>query len=243
MKTYIRNAWPGKKRIKVEYQSSIPPRDSSFWAIIIFTGIAGLVMFLILLKGTITPSMTQYWKDQAHREEAGKSYAVNQKEPGIPAEPAGLKIPYPKSGDYFQLGFDTLSGFPSGKPPLDNLGAGAGSRTEASLSKVPSNILALDGQKISVVGFMIPMTVERNNARTFILAQSRATCCYGAIPNLNQWIYVDMDRGKTAEAIMDVPVTVFGTLKVGTQYDEKGSGWCLYRMTSDKVEWPRKAWF
>ncbi len=243
MKIYIRNVWPGKKRVKVEYQSSIPPRDSSFWAIIVFTGIVGLVMFLILLKGSYTPSMTRWWKDQAHKEEAGKTYASTRKEAKNPAGSFGLNIPYPKVGDYFQLGFDTLSGFPSGKPPLDDPKADAGQKAEVPLSKVPPNIRALDGQKISVVGFMIPMTVEKNNACTFILAQSRATCCYGAVPNLNQWIYVDMDRGKTAEAIMDVPVTVFGTLKVGTQFDERSTGWCLYRMTSDKVAWPRKAWF
>ncbi len=243
MKVYIRNVWPGKKKVKVEYQSSIPPRDSSFWAIIVLTGVAGLVMFLVLLKGSYTPSMTRWWREQAQKEEAGKTYTVSPKGPQSPAELAGLKIPYPKVGNYFQLGFDTLSGFPSGKPPLDGPGTGTSSKAEALLLKVPSNIRILDGQKISVVGFMIPMTVEKNNARTFILAQSRATCCYGAIPNLNQWIYVDMDRGKSAEAIMDVPVTVFGTLKVGTQFDERSTGWCLYRMTSDKVAWPRKAWF
>ena len=243
MNVYIRNPWPGKRKVKVEYQSSIPPRDSTFWAMLVLTGVFGLVMLLILLKGTYTQSMTQWWKDQAHMEEARNTKGLKPKEARdlLPAKKTGLKFPYPKVGDYFQLGFDTLSGFPSGISPLD----GPDTRPQAKTTgpKVPPGIQALDGQKISVAGFMIPMTVENDKARTFILAQSRAACCYGKVPNLNQWIYVAMDRGKTAEATMDVPVTVFGTLNVGTEYDAQNTGWCLYRMTSEKVETPGKSWF
>ncbi len=244
MKVYIRNPWPGKKMVGVEYQSSIPPRDSKFWTVISFMGVLGLVFLLIVLKRTYAPSMTQWWRNQAYLEEARKTNSVFPKEPNSPitAKTAELKIPYPKVGDYFQLGFDTLSNFPSDIPPLDGPRRDSHLKAKTPVPTVPLGIQALDGQKISVVGFMIPMMVENNNARTFILAQSRATCCYGVVPRLNQWIYVAMDRGKTVEATMDVPVTVYGTFKVERKFDVQNTGWCLYRMTSEKVELPKKSW-
>jgi hypothetical protein len=110
-------------------------------------------------------------------------------------------------------------------------------------STVPGSIKALNGQKISVSGFMIPMLMDRDKVLSFILAQSRMTCCYGVVPKLNQWIYVKLDNGKTTESTMDIPITVFGTFNVGSEFDEQNKGWCLYRMNSDKVEVPRRSWF
>lgn len=245
MKVFVRNAWPGKKKVKMEYKSNIPPMDRKYWLGMALTGLWALILILMLVEGSYTPSMTQYWRNQAHLEEGKKTNGVGPKETQSigSAKTNGLKIPYPKVGDYFQLGFDVLGGFPSEKPPIVDLGAGPGPRIKKPSAKVPAIIQALDGRKISVAGFMVPMTVERNSARTFILAQSRTTCCYGVIPKLNQWIYVVMDPGKSAETTMDVPVTVFGTLRVGTEFDGQASGWCLYRMTSEKVEAPKRSWF
>ena len=57
---------------------------------------------------------------------------------------------------------------------------------------------------------------------------------------MNEWMYVEMQKGKSAEATMDMPITVFGTLSVGAQIKE--SNWTLYRMISDKVSVPHFNW-
>lgn len=96
---------------------------------------------------------------------------------------------------------------------------------------------------MAVVGFMIPLETNEagDKATSFILARSQATCCYGIIPKMNEWMFVQMESGKNADAIMDVPVTVFGTLSVGEE-KKANTGWSLYRMVSDKVVVPKSNW-
>ncbi|HUO58806.1 MAG TPA: DUF3299 domain-containing protein [bacterium] len=110
-------------------------------------------------------------------------------------------------------------------------------------NEIPAFIQALDGQKVEMVGFMIPLLTEKDKVLTFILAQSQMTCCYGIAPQLNQWIYVEMEKGKNTKWAMDVPITVSGILSVGKKYDKVNLGWSLYRMVSDNVELPKKGWF
>ena len=155
-----------------------------------------------------------------------------------------MDIPFHKSGDYYDLNFEILAGFPAEPPDIS-----IPKRYDPAVHPprpaldVPTSILSLDGQKISVVGFMIPMVTEDSKVLSFVLAQSRMTCCYGVVPKLNQWIYVRMAEGRPTESMMDVPVTVFGTMTVGTKFDEQNMGWCLYRMVSDRVDLPKKSWF
>jgi hypothetical protein len=233
------------RKIKVKYQSATLPRDWKYWSMMALTLVWAVGLIFFLVRASNAPNVNEWWKNQSHQEEAKKTNAVNQLESkGFSStDVAELKIQYTKVGDYFQLSFDTLSNFPSEKPKFVKAMTDPLAKHKTPVSKIPDNIQVLDGQKISVVGFMIPMTVQNNNTHTFILGQSRTTCCYGVVPNLNQWIYVTMGPGKEAEAIMDVPVTVFGTLQVGTKFDPQNAGWCLYRMTSEKVELPKRSWF
>ena len=79
-----------------------------------------------------------------------------------------------------------------------------------------------------------------DKATSFILARNQATCCYGIVPRLNEWMFVQMKKGASTDAIMDVPLTVFGTLSVGEE-KKQNQAWNLYRMVSDKVLIP-KSW-
>ncbi len=58
---------------------------------------------------------------------------------------------------------------------------------------------------------------------------------------MNEWMFVQMVQGKAADATMDVPVTVFGTLAVGEEKKEN-MGWSLYRMAGQKVSAPHSWW-
>ncbi len=162
---------------------------------------------------------------------------------------------FPESDGYLKVGFDLLSSYTIDSPDetddmntrRDDLNSDPFEPKETVRNKrqeVPESIRALDGRKVMVEGFMIPMLSEKYRVLSFILAQSQMTCCYGIAPKLNQWIDVTMEKGKSTEWKMDVPITVFGTLSVGAKYDHANKGWCLYRMVSDKVGIPTdKPWF
>ncbi len=108
---------------------------------------------------------------------------------------------------------------------------------------IPDFVKKLDGTSIAAVGFMIPLDTDDadQKATSFILARTTASCCYGIVPKMNEWMFVQMKKGKTAEVMMDIPITVFGTLSVGEEKKED-TGWSLYRMVSDKVVIPSAGW-
>ncbi len=223
--------------------SRIPTQDLKYWAMMVLSLFWFVFLTYYLLKANSRPSVLQWWQTQSKAEETVPS-APPKADPvsGIPSKPA-LNIPYPKEGDYYRLNFDVLSGFPAGTPDISNPAVDPRKRAKMASFNIPGPVKVLNGQKISVVGFMIPMTMDKESVYSFILAQSRMTCCYGMVPQLNQWIYVTMDPGKPTSQLMDVPITVFGTLSVGMKIDKDSMGWCLYRMTSGKVDMPKQSWF
>ncbi len=87
------------------------------------------------------------------------------------------------------------------------------------------------------------MATEKDKVHSFILAQTRGSCCFGLVPQVNQWAYVTMEDGKTVEPVTDIPVTVLGTLAVAADGQLENNGWCLYRITSDRVILPKNPWF
>jgi len=58
-------------------------------------------------------------------------------------------------------------------------------------------------------------------------------CCFGATPNMNEWIIVKMrDRG--VAPLMDIPVVLQGLLRVGALF-ENGYFTGIYAMEGDRV--------
>lgn len=160
---------------------------------------------------------------------------------------------FPKKGDYFMVDFDALGAFDAETPDAseginlqqDDLNQDLYEHKAAAKKKemeIPKSILGLNGQKVRIAGFMIPVDTDKDSVSSFILVQSRMNCCFGVVPRLNQWIFVTMEKGKTTGWTMDIPLMVYGTLGVGKQYDKKNEGWCLYRLTAEKVALPQKSW-
>jgi hypothetical protein len=218
------------------------------WKLWMGTGITLLwilILIFMMVETSNTPTVNQYWRVQSELEQKAGGQADHSPENGRPPAPksSGLKIPYSKVGDYYKLGFEVLSSFPSEAPMLRAIPKGPLLQEKKPRTKVPNSILALDGQKVSVPGFMIPMAMDKNKVSSFILAQNQQACCYGIMPKLNQWIYVTMGEGRTADSTMDVPITIYGTLQVREGAGPQDGGWCLYRMTADKIEKPDSFWF
>jgi len=101
--------------------------------------------------------------------------------------------------------------------------------------QVPARIKALDGKPVLLVGFMVPIDVDKKgNVTQFALTQNQSFCCYGIPPGLTELVVVDMEAGKVAPYSYDVPVAVYGTLKVGEDIDD-GYILSLYRVTAGEV--------
>lgn len=103
--------------------------------------------------------------------------------------------------------------------------------------RIPARVRGLDGRRISLVGYMIPVAFDENGlAKEFLIIRSPLVCCYGAVPAPNEWVVAKMN-GKSVEAKMDVPLRFLGTLHVGEFYEGKAfTG--LYRLDTEKVSDP-----
>jgi hypothetical protein len=111
-----------------------------------------------------------------------------------------------------QVGFDRLAGFDY--VVKDEAGSAA---ETGDASQIPRLIRELDGREVGVQGFMLPVRMDGGWVREFLLMRDQSMCCFGVIPEINEWVTVTMS-GRGVRAMLDQPVTVFGTLRVGEVY-------------------------
>lgn len=131
------------------------------------------------------------------------------------------------SGGYQAIGFDILGGY---EYPED--GVAATSDTVAK-NLIPDRIRALDGRRVQVEGFMIPLDSSDGKVSTFLLQGNQMQCCYGVPPRINEVVLVRTKQaGFTYTA--DSPVKVQGTLHVGEVRDQ-GSLMGLYALDADEI--------
>jgi hypothetical protein len=107
----------------------------------------------------------------------------------------------------------------------------------AAKDQIPQPIKAMNGMKVAVQGFMVPVDLKNGKTSTFLLVKDQSLCCFGRMPRMNEWVSVKMRPGKSARVIQDQPVTVFGNLEVGEVFD-KGEVLSVYRIDSDDVAGP-----
>ena len=140
--------------------------------------------------------------------------------PPVPPLPAGpplsaLEGPPEMVAGYAKVHFSQLAGFkyrlpaqpvPDGETPPD------------ALVQVPEVIRRLDGRKVVLSGFMLPLKLENGFATEFFLLSNSSLCCYGITPEMNEWIHVRM-RDEGLPAVQDVPVFLAGKLQVKARWE------------------------
>jgi hypothetical protein len=139
------------------------------------------------------------------------------------------------SGDYKDISFQLLAGYKYVEP-VPQEGAKP-EQTEALRKKnqIPADVMALNGSKAAVEGWMVPMQVDDNGGvKSFVLVKTQPQCCFGDTQKMNEWIDVSMPAGQTAEFNVDRPVKVYGKLEVGEK-TEDGFVLSVYRMQAEKV--------
>ena len=87
----------------------------------------------------------------------------------------------------------------------------------------PEAVRQLDGREQRLSGFMFPLE-SGTTLRNFCLLKTTQTCCYGPMPQFNQYVLVEMDKPVTLAATR--PVTVTGKFHIDPQPEEG----FIYRM-------------
>ena len=151
-----------------------------------------------------------------------------------PVQPKLLE-PIQKIGDYSLLGFDRLASFAYEVPddPITEPKA----KEILEKNEIPDSVKKFDKQKIALKGFMLPLKVEDGKISELLILRDQSMCCYGAVPKINEWVSVRMSQGKGVIPVMDVPVTIYGTLKVG-EVLENGYLVGIYEMDGERLDLP-----
>jgi hypothetical protein len=136
------------------------------------------------------------------------------------------------TNEVLKLRFNTLSSFtytvrlappdPGGRPNL------------VTDDKIPLIIRALDGRRVAVTGYVMPLRTQGRGVTQFLLARDQLSCCFGPNPQMNHYIYVTMPRGDFRPRVFSL-ATVTGTLHVG-ELMKQGVLQSIYQLDAEKVE-------
>lgn len=94
-----------------------------------------------------------------------------------------------------------------------------------------SELKALDGQRVKVPGFMVPLEDEQKRVVEFLLVPTPQACIHVPAPPPNQMVYVKMNEGvETAYG----PIWVYGVLRLVTKRSMYGEA--SFEIESDYIE-------
>jgi hypothetical protein len=131
-----------------------------------------------------------------------------------PAPP--VKEPPPVEKGYLKLGFEQLASYIFIPPPFDPT-ADPKAKPPTGEEQIPPIVKSWNGQKAVITGYMVPVKMQKGLVTEFLLMRNTMACCFGTVPNMNEWVVVRMRQG--VPPLMDVPLAFYGLLKVGALFD------------------------
>ncbi|MDE0297904.1 MAG: DUF3299 domain-containing protein [Candidatus Poribacteria bacterium] len=140
-----------------------------------------------------------------------------------------------RTGAYQSLTFETLSSFDIREPDWDRMEDPAYIAALNLDENIPPQIKAWSGEQIEIEGFMLPLEGEDDNLESFVLLENQLACCFGAIPLLNEWIYVEVPERKRIRSYQDELILLYGTLRVGAEFED-GMLNGIYHLELDRVD-------
>jgi hypothetical protein len=96
----------------------------------------------------------------------------------------------------------------------------------------PTEIKQLDGQRVKMPGFMVPLEDEARKVTEFLLVPTPQACIHVPPPPPNQMVYVRMKNG--IESKQGLPIWVYGKFKVNTVKSQYGE--VSFEMEGEEVE-------
>ena len=82
------------------------------------------------------------------------------------------------------------------------------------IDQTPPAILAYNGRKVRISGYMVPVSMEGDAVREFMIMANQMSCCYGTPPRFCEFIVARM-KNEATPIDMDSPRSFEGILKVG----------------------------
>lgn len=129
----------------------------------------------------------------------------------VPSPPAKAPEVFDAEGRRV-VDFAELAGF-AYTPPAD--GAAWPADTQAG---IPEAVRNLDGRRVSVRGFMLPIKLESGRVTQFLILRNHMACCYGVVPAPNDWIVANSRAGVLSR--QDTAAIHTGVLRVGARREE-----------------------
>jgi len=97
-------------------------------------------------------------------------------------------------------------------------------------TRFPEAIAALDGKRVELTGYMIPVEWQRRDVTEFMLVRDLLACCFGGAPQPDEWVHVSMEEDADSPYYPFVPVAVVGTFQIDGIDDGSGYAAGAYRM-------------
>jgi len=180
-------------------------------------------------------------------------------EPEDTSKDPPLDIPVPEEGDWkpeppkppvfkdgeWNTSFDYLGSFDAG---LDALAADSPLAQHTpkaptpegapALEKgIPEAVRKMDGQKVRIEGYMIPLKFEDGAVKSFFLSRYMMGCCFGVLPKANEVIEVQMANGKGAYYDAYMPFVVVGTFEIVDEGTSPEFLQSVFRIKADSCEY------
>ncbi len=156
-----------------------------------------------------------------------KTLAVPATAMATPTDPKNAKDTKETPNEVVGLDFMKLSFVPA-KDPIDPK-----TNQPHYADQLPAAIKAYDGRKVRIRGFLLPVKMEGNEVREFLIVANQMSCCYGTTPRFWEFVAAKI-VGDPAPNLMDRTLTFEGTLHVGDVY-ENGFWTQLYTMECTAV--------
>ena len=149
---------------------------------------------------------------------------------GKPAE-TPVALPEPgKIGNYTVIGFDRLSSFIYEVPDDPIIEPKA--KAIFDKNEIPKTVTKYNKQKVAIKGYMLPLRVQDGRITELLILRDQNR--YDRMPRTNEWVSVRMPEGKGVKPVLNVPVTIFGALKVG-EVLENGRLVSIYEMDGERL--------
>ncbi len=98
-------------------------------------------------------------------------------------------------------------------------------------NKPTPQLLKLDGQRVKIPGFMVPLEDNQRLVTEFLLVPSPQACIHVPAPPPNQMVYAKMKKGVPAA---HGPIWIYGQFKISTQKSQYGDA--SFELEVDFVE-------
>ncbi|HSY54654.1 MAG TPA: DUF3299 domain-containing protein [Opitutaceae bacterium] len=155
----------------------------------------------------------------AHPLRAGSdptSCAAPNGQASAASPPPGTVFPELKQdpGGYWLVDFRHLASFDFEAPAPD------APVKQGSLDGIPANVRTLDGRRVCISGYLLPITDGGESpVQECLIIRSPMVCCFGVAPRANEWVLVKI-KAKDMPTTMDVPLNFYGMLHVGQIYED-----------------------